>query len=310
MDATALVARCLFGVSIKSLVGMIVVGLVALAFVLWGRRPAAEPAAAAEPALAERPWLSREVADQIIGPGGTLGPVFVGITLGGPAPSREARARIVAFARRNDVSIQFEVADEELVAIRFDVTFGGCCGYEGVDALAARIGRPKHLGGCGEPTYFYDNWATAHEDGTHVRGTVQVNRLSLRWERRISLEDVVARAETMLGTDRGTISANARERWLELDAGKRYLLELPYTFADTWEHIRTRPAERGIQLLTDRRIVTELTLTTDEDRTRLKARWGKPRISGGGDYWTWHKSDRTIVASFEDRKTTITLSRR
>jgi hypothetical protein len=289
---------------------MIVVGLVAMAVVIWGRRDDVPPAAIPEP-VPEKPWLSRAAADHILGPYGSPGPLFTGVTLGGAAPSAEIREHIAAFARENDVSIDFEVADDELVAIRFDVTFGGCCGYEGVDALAARIGRPKHLGGCGgEQTFFYDNWSHANEDGTHVRGTVRVNRLSLRWERTVALDDVLARAERVLGTDRTEISTVANDRWLELETGKRYLLEMPYAFGKhDWQPARSRASERGMELVTDRRIVTAVTLTTPEDRARLKARWGKPRVSGD-DLWVWHKQGRTIVASFEDPTTTITLSRR
>jgi len=43
------------------------------------------------------------------------------------------------------------------------------------------------------------------------------------------------------------------------------------------------PEGRARQLVTDRRAVTEVTFTTAEDRARLKARLGKPRITGDGE---------------------------
>ena len=290
---------------------MFVVALVAV--VVITTRPRATPSEAATLPVSEKPWLSHAAQDQIIGPQGTLGPLFVGVTLGGPAPAPEIRERIAAFALENDVAIDFEVTDDELVAIRFDVTFGGCCGYEAVDILAARIGQPMHLGGCSGPNYYFNNWARANEDGTHVRAMVRVNRLSLRWEHTLALDDVITRAERALNTDRGTISESAGDRWVELDAAKYYVLELPYAFVNT--HVndasRSQPSDRGIQLVTDRRIVTEASFTTNDAnvRKRLKARWGKPRVTADGE-WLWYKSDRTIVAVIDDYRTTITLSRR
>src|SRR5687768_5811942 len=105
--------------------------------VAWGARDRGKPPAPPTRApVAETPWLSKEAASQIVGPGGTLGPLFANVMLGGLAPSAEERARIAEFASANRVKIDLEVDDDELVAIRFDVTYGGCCGYEGAEVLA------------------------------------------------------------------------------------------------------------------------------------------------------------------------------
>ena len=294
----------------KGLVGMVVSGLVVWGVVALVPRSEVPAEAAAVAAAPERPWLDHAVADEIVGPGGTLGPLFTGVTLGGAPPPAEVRDHIAAFAREHDVAIDFEIVDDELVAIRFDVTFGGCCGYEGAEALANRIGRPKHLGGCGDPTYYYDNWALAHEDGTHVDGTVRVNRFSLRWERAIAVDEMLSRAEQLLGAERGTISAAAGDRWLELETGKRYLLELPYSFVNhSWQPARSRPADRGLTITTDRRIVTDVMFETSADRKLLKKRWGTPRVVGEGS-WLWYRGDRAITADFVDERTTVTIARR
>lgn len=297
----------------RSLFGLFIVGLVAIVFVVVRPR-AAPPSEAAALPLPEKPWFSKEAADQVFGADNQLGPLFTGIVLGGSPPSAEIRAQIAAFARANDVQIDFEVDDDELVAVRFDVTFGGCCGYEGVDKLARGLGRPGNGGGCGMPFFFYDNWAIAHDDGTHFRARVRVNRLSVRWEKALALEDVLARAEAALGADRAVLADAAGDRFTTLESGKRFLLEAPYRYSDTgeWRPSRALPANRGIELVTSQRFVTEVSFTTDEERARrvLRQRWGKPRTNRDDNTWTWYQRDRTITASSESDRLTVTLVRR
>jgi len=280
-----------------------------IAFTPRAETPADEVIEAKEP---EKAWLSREAAAQLTA-GGMLGDLFVGVTLGGSPPSAEIRERVAAFARANDVTIDFEIVDDELVAIRAEVTFGGCCGYEGVEALGSRLGQPNNGGGCGIPKFYYDNWTIANEDGTHVRVSAQVNRMKLRWERTVSLGDVVTRADRALGADRGTLAETAGDRWSELESGKRYRLEVPYEFGSTsYNPLRSQPAS-GLLVTTDRRIVTEVSFMTNEDReetrAKLKKQWGKPRVAAE-EQWIWYRNDRVVVAVFDGMRTTVTLSRR
>ncbi|MGE5187027.1 MAG: hypothetical protein ACM31C_33480, partial [Acidobacteriota bacterium] len=147
-------------------------------------------------------WLTREASAQVIGEDGTPGPLFAGVYLGGPAPSDAARARIAEFARRNHVAIELDVADDSVQAIRFDVTFGGCCGYEAADVLALRMHRP-HTGGCcvcGADSWS-DDWATTSDDGIYTRARVRVNRVAVRWERVLAPGELVERADALVGTD-------------------------------------------------------------------------------------------------------------
>ena len=64
-----------------------IVATAALAVLLGARQSKPAQAPPAAPAARERPWLTPEAAAQIIGPGGSLGPLFAGVELGGPAPS-------------------------------------------------------------------------------------------------------------------------------------------------------------------------------------------------------------------------------
>ena len=66
---------------------------------LLGARDA-EPVRPAEPPKpSEAPWLSREAAAELIGPGGTMGPLFAGVIVGGAEPPAPIRERIAAFAK-------------------------------------------------------------------------------------------------------------------------------------------------------------------------------------------------------------------
>lgn len=161
--------------------------------VLAGSRPASEPRAPVTRRPSEAPWLSREAASQIIGSRGGLGPLFEGIELGGPAPSAGVRARIAQFARANNVKIELEIAEDEVAAVRFEVMFGGCCGYEGADVLALRLDRPTAQDCCGCEKSWLDDWAITTDDGAVLRARVRVNRVSVRWERPLTVDDLVER---------------------------------------------------------------------------------------------------------------------
>lgn len=283
----------------RGVVGLLIVGLVAMFFVIM-QPPVAPPTEAARLPLPEKPWLSRAVRDQIVGGPNALGPLFDGITLGGVRPPDEVRAQIAAFAKQHDVTIDFEIVDEILVAIRFDVTYGGCCGYEGADGLARGLGQPHDSGACfGTANTWQQSWARS--DGEiQFKVDVRVNRVSVRWERVLSTDEVLTRAERMLGADRGALADAAGDRWGTIEASKRYLVELPYAFGTLGELSRYRAEDRGIVLTTEQRRVTEATLavTGDEIRRDLRRRWGKPRVMTD-DTWIWRRADRTVTAVFD-----------
>src|SRR5688572_256614 len=116
-----------------------------------------------QPAL-EKPreqvdWLSNEDAAQVIGADGEPGPLFAGAELGAPAPPELIRQRIAEFARAHNLDIDLEVRDGVLEAIRLVVTYGGCCGYEAVDVLARRLGRPVAGTNATLADLWVDDWA-------------------------------------------------------------------------------------------------------------------------------------------------------
>ena len=206
---------------------MMIAGSVAVMLVVPRRpEPPAKPAPVAR--SLERPWLTREAAAQIVGPAGSLGPLFSDVELGGPAPAPVVRTRIAEFARANGIDIDFEVIDGELVAVRFAVTFGGCCGYEGAVTLARRFGRPRTQSCCGCTPDWVDDWTVALEDGVHVRGRVRVNRVAVRWERTATMAELLDRAESVIGKARARVRASAGDHWTELEPGHRSLLEVSY----------------------------------------------------------------------------------
>lgn len=274
------------------------------------RRDAAPKAAAPAQHAPEEPWLAPEAAAQVIGTGGLPGPLFSDLVLGGPPPSPEVRARIQAFARANHVDIHLDVADRGLAAIRFDVTFGGCCGYEGADVLAMRLHRPKTQECCGCDTGWVDEWTTASDDGVHMRARVHVNHVSVRWEREATLPDVLDSAEALLDRDEAAVAAQAGDRWIRIEP-HRYLLELPYQFDRGYEafrgseHLKDRN-DLGVQVTVDQGRIREVTfvLAPMDDPEALyallRSRWGRAR--SGEDGWTWRTADRIVVADLEDTK--------
>lgn len=268
------------------------------------------PAPSAHEKVPEQPWLSHEAAAQIIGDNGEPGPLFAGLTLGGSAPAPEARARIDAFAKANHVDIDLDVRDDELAAIRFGVTYHGCCGYEGADTIALRVRRPSYGGGCTGPwpAMWINDWAWASEDGVHVRGKVRVNRVEVRWEHTESLAEVLEHADRLLGKRTSDVRETEPHRFAELVPHERYVVEAPLPFP-SWPD-RMDHDELGIILTTHAGRVTEVSVELDQvdsealDRA-TRARWGRPRVHGD-DEPTWHLADRTITVGY--RHVTITSS--
>ncbi|MBL0220323.1 MAG: hypothetical protein IPQ07_41445 [Myxococcales bacterium] len=295
--------------SVKVWLGGMVVASVLVIATSSRRAPAARAIVQPPP---ESPWLSREAAAQIFGPEGRMGPLFESAWIGAPAPSPAVRSRIAAFAHANNVKIDFELADGYVAAVRFDVTFGGCCGYEGVDVLARRIGRPKTWT-CGWDKDWLDDWASVGEDGVYVRGHVRVNRLQVRWEHQVPLDELVERADQLLGANRATVAARAGDRWLEIEPSRQFMLEVPYRI-DPYQ-VRY-PDDLGLRLVAGSGRIVEVSFTVrgydeaavDDMRKVLRARWGRPRV--GDDVWTWHKPDRTVTAALDSSATRVTLSLR
>jgi hypothetical protein len=262
-------------------------------------RSRSEPPPAVAQLPPEVPWLTPEAAAQIIGDHGALGPLFHGVELGGPRPAAAVRARIAAFARANHVAIDLEITDGVVAAVRFDVTFHGCCGYEGADVLALRAARPISGGGCvGGPEKWVNDWAIT-QDGVHVRAHVDVNRVVLRWSRAATVETILARADELVGADAALVAHESREDWHTIEAHQRYLLELPYAFS-AYSGVATRTEELGLQLVADGDRLAEIAFTLRADETgtdvaaQLRSHWGPARVRGGS--WTWQKPDRIIEA--------------
>lgn len=211
-----------------------------VAVVLVGARRSDPPRPAPAPARPhETPWLTPDAAAQVIGPGGRLGPLFDGTSFGEPVPA-DVRARIATFARANRVAIDLEVSDGELAAIRFEVSYGGCCGYEGADVLALRLERP-HTGGCCVcgPDTWIDDWALVTDDGVYVRARVRVNRVVVRWERAWSAPEIVEHADQLLGQSAAVVRARSGDRWFDQPVVRRRCARLSERAGDA----RTSSAE-------------------------------------------------------------------
>jgi hypothetical protein len=298
----------------KTLFGAMVAGAALVILVgAHSHRSGEDHEASPEPPL-EAPWLSAKAAAELVGPDGSLGPLFDGVSLGGPAPSREARARIAAFARANRVEIDLEVVDHELAAVRFAVTFGGCCGYEGADVMSLRMGRPRTSECCGCEKEWIDDWAVTSDTGVHMRARVRVNRVLVRWERTTTLPDVLQRADGLLGMRVADARRSAGDHWKEIDPD-RYLLEMPYEFARYWGGPGSRLRNRhdlGLQVRAESGTIVEVSLAPNIDvdgaeiATLTKPLWGRSRIIE--DTYTWRTSDRIVTV--ESSPTKLTIARR
>lgn len=301
--------------SARAWLGSMVVGT--LAVIALGSRPD-EPAPAAPPVLPpETPWLSQAAAVQVVQPSGALGPLFDGVVFGVPlAP--EARARLEAFEREHHVDIDVELAGDDVRAIRFAATYAGCCGYEGVDVFARRIGRGS-TGTCCTcgPDMYIDDWALVSEDGVHMRARTRVNRVELRWERALTPADALARAEELIGADREAVARAAGDRWHEIDPGRRYYLEVPFAGFPSVDMLAFGPRpsiairdDLGMHVTTYAGRIVHVRFRlwnasyedSDEGDARLiksnaalfRARWGRPdRVED--EFWTWHTKAGAVV---------------
>lgn len=251
----------------------------------------------------ERPWLSRDAQDELIGDNGTLGPLFAGVTLGGPPPSAEQRAAIAQFANRNGIEIRLEVHDDTLVAIRASITFGGCCGYEAVDVLGRRLSRPR-VYTCTDCSDYIpqDDWAYEPERGVHVRFHTHVNTLAVRWEPALTTDELLDEVEAMLGTPIDKLKGRAGDRireWLP----QQYMLELPYDAAHPPNEGRYMP---GMHVDTHAGVVSEVELDVLGDEPTgddpppiekvLRARWGRPQVDAETGIWSWRRRGRVMTA--------------
>lgn len=277
-----------------------------------GRDP--EPAPEPTVKATEPPWMDREAIAQLIAEGGMPGPLFAGIVLGGPPPSAEARARVAGFARANNLDLQLDVAGDKLVAIRFDVSYGGCCGYEGADKLGLRLDRPQTID-CLDCTFsgWLDDWTRASEDWTVVmRASIRVNRVKVRWERALTEAELFERAEALIGQDYEALGAAAGDRWHELTFEHDYLLEVPYPFNPSFGRVHSglplsERTDLGLRLTLERRKIVQVSFalsTKDDAHTARKLaaatkRWGRP---GAGEYdeMVWRKPGHTISACCRD----------
>ncbi|HEX7699447.1 MAG TPA: hypothetical protein VF403_01960, partial [Kofleriaceae bacterium] len=301
--------------SAKTMLWTMIAGSVAV-MLIAARRP--DPRPAPTPLRAhERPWLSPEATRQIIGPEGGLGPLFSDVELGGSAPAPEVRARIAEFARANDVDIRFEVVAGELVAVRFAVTFGGCCGYEGADTLGRQLGRARTWSCCNCKPDWVDDWAITLDNGVHVRGHVHVNRVEVRWEQAANLAALLDRAETVTGKTRASLRESADDRWTDF-ASDRSLLEVAYPFGGANDDgFAVRLAARddlGLHVVTRRGRVVEVAFRlrdvqdADELAATLRKRWGRPRfVTEKPTTWAWRTRGLEITAEVEDSATRIDI---
>ena len=315
MGQPALARGVLQLVNARTLLGAMIVGSVIV--LLAVPRRGQPRAATVAPRVAERPWLTREAAAELFGPDGTLGPLFADVTLGGPAPSPATRARIAAFAQHNDVEIRFEVEADELKAIRFAVTFGGCCGYEGADTLGRKLGRPRTWTYCGSPPDWVDDWSVT-SDNVHLLARVRVNRLEVRWEPTVTLPELLDRAEQLLGSTRSSVRDASGDRWIETGEG-HYLLEVPYGFVrDSYgveRGLRHRP-DLGLQIVVDRGRITELSfelrdLDVEAFADLLRTRWGRPSYPDKNQWlrsWQLPHGHR-FTADYDGLRVTVVLAK-
>jgi len=290
--------------------------------IYFGARRDEPPPPAPEVVHDEKPWLTKEAAAQIVLPGGDLGPLFKDVRIGLPVTA-EAQARIAEFAKANDVDIKLEVVDGDLAAIRFSVAYGGCCGYEGADVFADRMGRPEtgNCCVCGPNTYF-DDWTSVSEDGVHMRAKVRVNKVIVRWEKIATNIQLLDRAESLIGADRDAIAKSVGDHWYVIEPNRRFLLEVPFsrpTGSDYGSPPRLEDRnDMGMFLTAYAGAITEVTVSlrepydADEAKTdlptMLKARWGRPKVGEYGDM-TWRSPGRVVTASNESSTIKVTISR-
>jgi len=260
------------------------------------RSESARPAAPLPEPSHERPWLTPEAAHEISGDDGMPGPLFDGLELGGPEPSPADRARIAAFARAHDVDIQLDVAGGSLASVRFAVTYGGCCGYEGADVLAMRFGRPQTQTCCGCDESWIDDWAKVSDDRrVHLRGHVRVNRVEVQWTPALTLPQLLVRADALIDSE-----------------GTSGVIEMPYPFVRyPWlsQDLGVRAVADGGRIREVVVVLRDESDSMDVVTAALRARWGRPRVHRD-DTRTWRTADRIITLGAGELPTTLTIQKR
>ncbi|MFT3700257.1 MAG: hypothetical protein QM831_44345 [Kofleriaceae bacterium] len=281
----------------------LIAGSVVVTTVAAARQPDRSGKPAAPPQHAkERPWLSADAIHELVTHDGGLGPLFADLSLGGPAPSPEQRARIADFARKNDVEIYLDATADELKAIRLGITFGGCCGYEGADTFArSRLARPKSNTDCSGHSRgeWVDDWVADPQDGTTLRGRVRVNRVDVRWEAALTTPELLDRAEALVGKPRGT-----SDRWIEIEPNHKFIYEVPTQFVHFYEWVDPSIGDfrddLGLHVTAAAGKVTEVSFKLDkvdgdELAKTLRARWGEP-VKHGDNGMEFHSHGHTITA--------------
>jgi len=290
----------------RTVLWLLLAGSVA-AMVVAGRRFSPETEPAVEPVVRahERPWLAPAAVDEIFAADNAPGPLFADLPLGGAEPSAETRARIAKFAQDNNVEIELETREATLVAIRFAVTYGGCCGYEAADALGRKLGRPWTEEGCPSPKEWVNRWSVPAGDHVQLRGRVRVNRVEVRWEPVPTLAQLLERAEKLIGQDRDVVREAAGDRWTELELDHLYLLEVPFPFGRggfiTGRQTLAERDDLGLKVIAERGKITGVSFVIrdseigDALRAAVVARWGRPRTHGEDETWQWQKKGLAIA---------------
>jgi hypothetical protein len=284
---------------------------------------AAVPAPAVpNPSWPEVPWLTAEAAAQVVGTDDGLGPLFAGVELGGPPPPPDIRDRIDRFARANRVDIDLEVVDGAVAAVRFGVTFSGCCGYEGADELTMQLGRPKAGSCCSCDWTWVDTWSWSPSHGVHLAVRVRVNRVDVRWEREATFAQVYERANALIGRDAASVGREAGDRWFVVESDREYLLEVPYPLG-----VRSIPAAEGVRdrddlglhVMTEHGRVTQVSFVLSwrtEPRElvralRLDPHLGQPYVEWPHEMW-FRRAGHTVTLRQPDSGsgTTIAITKR
>lgn len=292
---------------------LVAIGLSAMVAASWpAYAPEADAATAVEP---EKPWFTYEALREIFDGERGFGPLFEGSTVGRSAPSPETRARIAAFAKQHGIAIDLQIEDDELRSVTLDITFGGCCGYEGVDVMAMGLGRPRYSECCNCKGTYIDNWAL-HTEDARIRVTVRVNRLTLHWEPRIALPVLLARMDALIGMRAETVKKSEGKHWKEADG--RILLEQPYDFSGPNDWLGVAPGlagrtDLGAEVRVEDGVIADIEFTlypsvdTDEAIEAYQKLWGTPKLTD--DDRTWTKRDRVITTNRERRLVKLTRAR-